>query len=116
MLLTGFSMGGEVALWLALKGLLPAHGFILLAPGGPFMRQPELWLPLIQEAAGRELRGYIVFSEDDPILSQEGIRQTATLLNENGFPTRLETRRSLAHEYPPDFDRVIQEAIDYIGE
>ena len=116
MVLGGFSMGAEVALWLALKGLLPAHGFILLGPGGPFMDQPDQWLPLIQEADGRELRGYIIFSEDDPTIPHDGIRRTAALLNENGIPTRLELRHGLAHEYPPDFDQVIRVALDYIGE
>jgi len=116
MILGGFSMGAEVALWMALKGLLPAHGFILLGPGGPLMDEPDHWLPLIQEAADRELRGFIIFSQDDPTIPHDGIRQTAALLNENGIPTHVEVLHGLAHEYPPDFERLLRVALDYIGE
>ncbi len=116
MLLGGFSMGAEVALWMALKGLLPAHGFILLAPGGPLMDDPDQWLPLIQTAADRELRGYILFSEEDPTIPHAGIRKTAALLNQHGIPTHLEVLHGLAHEYPPDFEHHLRLALDFIGE
>ena len=56
--IAGHSMGGEVAIWLALSGAIPAAGFLAFGPGGPMMDNPDQWLPFIESATGRPAAGY----------------------------------------------------------
>jgi predicted esterase len=110
----GFSMGGEIALALALSGDLPASGFFLLGPGGRMMDQIEDWQPLIAQAAGRGLRGAILMGEADETIPRENIRRLAELLNQGGIPTQLQTFPGLGHAYPPDFEQAAAEALAFI--
>ncbi len=46
--ISGFSKGGEMAIWLALKEIMPVAGFIAVNPGGPFIQEIDNWLPLLE--------------------------------------------------------------------
>ncbi len=91
--LGGHSMGGEVAIWLALSGAVPAAGFIALGPGGPMMDNPDLWLPYIEAASsridadritinstiftGKPLKGYLVYGMQDHTIQPPYIHRLA---------------------------------------
>lgn len=98
----GFSMGAETALRLALTGAIPAQGFVAVAPGGMITRQPERWAPLIAQAQGRGLRGYLVAGERDPSFGP--ITALAGMLNAGGVPCLFETVPDHGHTFPPGFD------------
>ncbi|MCP5097183.1 MAG: hypothetical protein GY943_16675 [Chloroflexi bacterium] len=107
-LVGGFSMGANVALWLALSGTVAAQRFMLVGPGGPHFDDPSKWQPLIEQAKGRDLQGMILFSHDDPHIEPKKIEETAVLLNNAGFNCELVPYTGLLHEYPPDFaDRLL---------
>ncbi len=97
----GFSMGAETALRLALTGAIPAQGFVAVAPGGVITRQPERWKPLIAQAQGRGLRGYLVAGDRDP--SYGPITELAEMLNAGGVSCTFETVPDHGHTFPPDF-------------
>ncbi|HML23303.1 MAG TPA: hypothetical protein PKD09_16735, partial [Aggregatilinea sp.] len=97
----GFSMGAETALRLALTGAIPARGFVAVAPGGVITRQPERWEPLIAQAQGRGLRGYLVAGDRDP--SYEPIATLAEMLTAGGVPCVFETIPGHGHTFPPGF-------------
>jgi predicted esterase len=113
-ILAGFSMGAEVALALALSGVVKTHGFMLLGPGGPYMDEIEKWEPLIAEAQGKELRGVIWMGEADDSIPRDNVILLAEMLNDGGIPTELKTFPDLAHEYPPNFEKELAEALKYI--
>jgi predicted esterase len=113
LIVTGFSMGGATALHAALTGTIPAKGFILLGPGGGFMLEPEGWRPLIAQAAGKGLRGYMLLGEHDDGVA-EGARATVELLNEGGIPCGLEVIPSIGHAYPTDFGPIIARALAFV--
>lgn len=113
-ILAGSSMGGEVALSMALDGKIPARGFILVGPGGPFMDSLENWSPLIDAAQGRDLRGLIVMGEADKTIPQNNIRILVDQLNQSGIKTNLRTYPGLKHEYPDNFEEVLKEAVSFI--
>ncbi|MEK6256648.1 MAG: hypothetical protein N2C13_04940, partial [Chloroflexota bacterium] len=113
-ILAGFSMGAEIALWLALTGRIKAQGFILLGPGGPFMDEPEKWAPLIRDASARGLRGAIITGLADTSIPHDNIRTLVTDLNTAGIPTHHEEHIDLAHAYPPNFDERLRHALEYI--
>lgn len=112
--IAGFSMGGETALRASLLGTLPVRGFVLLGPGGDTMANPEAWLPLIEGAMDRGLRGYIFVGDREPQQYQEDIRTTAELLDANGIPTKLETIPGIAHVYPEDFGPYLSRALAFV--
>lgn len=113
-IVAGFSLGGETALRVALTGAIPVRGFILLGPGGPTVDEPEGWLPLIEQAQGSGLRGYILIGEEDRGIEQEAIRTLVKMLNEHNIPCELELLPNLRHEYPPDFAPSLSRGLAFI--
>jgi dienelactone hydrolase len=99
--LGGFSRGAEMAARLALTGAIPARGFIAVCPGGPYSQVPDLWGPTIEEASGRDLRGYVIVGGQDPSL--EGGKALVALLRAAGIPCELEEHPAMGHDYPADF-------------
>ena len=112
--LGGYSMGGEMALWIALSGCIEARGFVLLGPGGSILGKPEAWEPLVKKARGSGLRGWIVLGEADKSVPQDGIRSLVEMLNANDIPCELEVRPDLGHDYPPDFSESLLKGLDFI--
>lgn len=113
-LLAGTAMGAEVALELALSGQIPCGGFILHAPAGPNTGDPAAWQPLIEGARGRALRGVIVMGEQDENILPDNVRRLAEMLNQAHISTELINIPALGHEYPSNFDEILQLAIKYI--
>jgi predicted esterase len=110
----GFSMGGETALRAVLGGTLPVRRFVLLGPGGPTIGSSETWLPLIEQAAARGVRGYVLLGERDDAVPHESIRALVELLNTNGVPCELELIPNLGHEYPNDIAPYLGRALAFI--
>lgn len=113
-IIAGFSYGGETALRAALTGTVPAIGFVLLGPGGNTFGNPEEWQPLIEQAASKGLRGYMLLGEQDTEDLLEAAKATVKMLNEGGIPCELEILPGLAHEYPADFGPVIARALAFV--
>jgi predicted esterase len=113
-ILAGFSMGAEVALAMALNGAIGAKGFILLGPGGPFTDDPAKWSPSIEKAKDKGLRGVILMGLADESIPQDNIRALVETFTKAGIACDLKTYPDLKHEYPPDFEVVLKEALKYI--
>lgn len=119
MILGGFSMGGAMALSMVLNGDLPARGFILLGPAGGLIdeideRKDEDWWAQLEGGWNQSLRGVILMGEADDTIPQEKIRKLARMLNDAGIPTQLQIFPGLGHDYPPDFETVAAQALDFI--
>jgi predicted esterase len=114
LVLAGFSMGGEIALWLTLHGEFLARGFILVGPGGGDIDNPEAWRPLIESAAGRGLRGVIFLGEADNTIPHDHIQTITDMLNKGGIPCRLIRMPDTRHEFPADFGERIAQALQWI--
>jgi dienelactone hydrolase len=119
-LLAGHSMGGEIAMWLALKGAIPASGFLAIGPGGPYMDNPEEWEPLLRANPGGNsiaaggLRGAIIIGKEDASIPHENIRRLADRLNEQGVSCRLEIVPGVAHDHTPEYDPAILRGLEFI--
>ena len=114
-ILTGFSMGGDIAIAQTLKGdLIPARGFIVVGPGGPMIDDPDSYRPLIEQANGRGLRGLIMASSADPAIEPEKIARLAQLLNEGGIPCRFVFYPDKGHVYPEDFPKRLKSALAFV--
>jgi predicted esterase len=109
----GISKGGEVAVWLAMSGTIPARGFIAIAPGGPRIDDPEKLLPLVEASREKGLRGYLIVGEQDTSC-YEPTMHLAAFLKEQGIAYELETHPDTEHWFPPDFEGSLQRALRFI--
>ncbi len=109
----GFSLGGELAIWLALSGTIEARGFIAVGPGGPYISEPDDWVPLIEASQGRGLRGHLVVGEQD-IFCYEGTQALAALLKSRDIPCELEVHPNLGHDFPSEFQQSLAQALEFL--
>lgn len=114
--LAGHSMGGEIAIWLALKQAIPARGFLAIGPGGPWMDDLELWQPLLRERPDSELRGYIITGEDDVSIPHDNIQILVSWLNRAGIRCGFESISGQEHDHTPEYDPAVQRGINYLME
>lgn len=109
----GNEMGGEIALWMSLQGMLNAVGFILLEPFGPYFNDPIRWKHLIEDAHGRNLRGAIIYREDNQGFPIDVLKSTIAILNEHGIITKTIKVKG-SQRYPKNFGQHLEVAIDFI--
>ena len=106
--LAGFSQGGNLALFMAAEGTIPAKGFIA---GCPATSTP-VPLETARAAAARGIRGTIfVGAEDWTAASAE---TTVSNFEEAGNPVNHIVMKDKGHEFPDNFDEVLREAVKQI--
>jgi predicted esterase len=113
--LAGHSMGGEVAIWLALTGAVPAAGFIAFGPDGPFMNDLENWMGVIYENQNPDLRGYLIVGEEDNTISPEAVEDLTEMLNRGGIACELEKVPHAGHDYAPEYEASMLRALAFIS-
>ena len=86
----GFSKGGEMAIWLTLKEIIPLDGFIVVNPGGPYIQNVDRLLPLLEECKSlNRLRGWLVTGETD--LNHNKVKTLHQMFNSHGLNCELIT-------------------------
>jgi len=108
-------MGAEIAAWMVLNAAIPASGFIAFGPGGPNIDALENWEPIIEEASGSGLRGYIILGEIDETVPNANIVSFAEMLNRADIPCELEIVQDAGHEFVPAYEDSLLRAIRYIS-
>jgi predicted esterase len=110
--LGGFSMGGSLAIWLALHQSIKTRGFIAL---GPSLTAAELeaLTTLFDTRTPAGLRGYIIVGEED-IWSLETSRKIVELLNAHDVSCQLEILPGLDHSYPPHFAGYVTKGLAFV--
>lgn len=109
----GFSKGGEMAIWLALKEILPLAGFIAVNPGGPLINSPENWIPLIENCGAlKQMRATLLAGENDQNLSN--IRALHEMLSSHGLDCQLIVAPDTGHDFPADFEQILAGSLHYI--
>jgi pimeloyl-ACP methyl ester carboxylesterase len=112
----GHSMGGEVAIWLALNASIPVCGFLAIGPAGPFFDDLENWIPLLERAAARGLRGAIIFGQEDDTIPQENILEFAAQLEAAGITCQVEEIPDVGHAFSLEYEAAILRGLDFILE
>ncbi len=106
--LAGFSQGGNLALFMAAEGTIPAKGFIA---GCPATSTP-LPLETARAAAARGVRGTIFSGAED--WASVAAETTASNFEEAGNPVNYIVMEGKGHEFPDNFDEVLRGAIKQI--
>jgi len=111
--LAGHSMGGLVAIQMALTGALNVHGFIANGPAVPFLDEPEETLHAILESARvRGLRGYFIIGANDDAIFADKVQALAEKIKAAGIPCGLEIVPDATHDYSPAYDAALRRALD----
>jgi len=109
----GFSKGGEMAIWLALKEVIPLAGFIAVNPGGPFIQEIDQWQPILEECKTlTNLRGFFLVGENDQNLDK--IQALHNMFVARGLTCELVVAPEIAHDFPADFDRILAKALKFV--
>lgn len=103
-LISGFSMGGHIALKAALEQTFPIAAFLLVCP---YFAEFDSWIPLIDAAAGKPLKGYFLLGELDESCNAKA-KAMQKLLEEHDIPSGVEIFTGIRHEFPADFEHVFK--------
>lgn len=112
--LAGHSMGGLIAIQMALTGEMPVHGLVVNGPALPFGDEPEELDRLLPSARERGLRIYFVVGEKDTDIEQDEIRAFAEKIKSAEIPCELETVPAQTHDYNFAYDVPLQRALEFV--
>jgi predicted esterase len=110
----GLSMGGDLAIRLALTQPIPIKGFIVASPGGPWRDTPDKWQPLIDHAKTTDLQGIIIRGTDDQAIPRKYHQALTKILTNGGITCQFIEHPGLGHWYPSDLADIIADFIDNI--
>lgn len=109
----GHSKGGEMAIWLALKEVIPLAGFIAVNPGGPYIQDIERWMPFLKvRKTLANPRGFFLVGENDANLEQ--IKALHEMFVSHGLTCDLLVAPETGHAFPDDFDQILARALEFI--
>jgi predicted esterase len=103
-IIAGFSQGSGMGIYTALSGKVDARGFIGI---GTWWQNPADFA-----GKGTAVRGYFVTGEKDQTLDRA--REIQNVLKQNNVPFIEEVHPDLGHDFPADFERAFDQAIDFI--
>ncbi len=119
--LGGFSQGGALSIYAALKKLVPSQGFVAVAPSdwiAPERRAFDRAGPskefrsFLETVDCRGFRGVIIIGEKDPFLPK--IELLHHIMAERGLEGKFIIEPGLGHEYPEGFETKLGSAIDFV--
>jgi pimeloyl-ACP methyl ester carboxylesterase len=112
--LAGHGLGGETAIWLALKGSLEVKSFLAIGPAGPMLDQTDGWEKLMIKDRQFELRGYIIADDMDNLIQIDQITLLVEALNQTGIETELEIISGADHEFEPAYEAAIKRGLNFL--
>jgi predicted esterase len=109
----GHSMGGKLAVELALRGKIPCRGFLVYAP---YISEEDLtaWEPLIEKINKERFKGVLLFGELDETIPHNSIYRLAELLEVQGVEVLVQHIEGLGHEFGAPIQMALERSIDFI--
>lgn len=104
----GLSQGGGLAIMMALTGKVKCKGFLVVSPGGYFHDNVDGWKEVIDNAKNKDLKGVIIYGDQDQAIKREYIDRLVELLNEGGISTELKEYQELGHWYPSNLSDIFK--------
>ena len=113
LLWSGFSKGGEVAMVMALRGILGQKVFLTIGAGGYLHLEPEQWRPII-EAASPDVRGVMMYSPYDLDRIGKSLDVILPMLADRGIAYQFVEYEADGHVFPDDFAGLFREAVTFL--
>lgn len=119
-ILAGASQGGRLAITMSLAGgsrngwspdnpPLSSRGFIAVVPA---IRDVDMFMPYLESAACRGVRGYIITGERDHFVTE--VSKLQTVLKNAGVDCFTEIVKDMPHTFPKDFPDRLMRAIRFV--
>lgn len=109
--LGGMSLGAATAVRALLTGTVRGRGFIAVVPA---FGSPDNWEEIIAQRAERDLRGVMLLGERD-VHHYENAVAVHRMMGAHGLDVRLKVYPDLTHRFPPDFEPVLREALEFVA-
>jgi pimeloyl-ACP methyl ester carboxylesterase len=114
-IIAGHSMGGLVAIRIALEGLLPISGFVVNGPAVPYLDEPEELENLLPAARQRGLRAYFIVGEQDEAINAPEVKSLAEKMQAAGIPCELELVPNSTHDYNAAYDAALRRGLAFVS-
>ena len=121
-IVAGFSQGAALSMYLTLNRTFPCRGFIAVAmsdwvaPEDKAASQrdhpSEAFASFIRAGDVRGLKGVVIMGEKDAFLPK--IKMLLEGMIERGFNCKIDVVQNLGHEFPPDFERRLESATNFL--
>lgn len=113
--LAGHSMGGLIAIQMALTGELQVSGLILNGPALPFGNNQEEFDKFLPLARENRLRVYFIIGEKDVDIEQDAVKALAERMKSAGIVCELEIVPNMTHDYNPAYDAPFVRGLNFIN-
>ena len=114
--LAGHSMGGLIAIRMALEGLIPVCGFVVNGPAVPYLNPPAELDQFLAPARERGLRAYFILGEQDGAINTPEVKNLTEKLKAAGISCEVEMVANSTHDYNPAYDPALQRGLAFILE
>lgn len=110
--LGGFSMGGGLAIWMALKQTVKTRGFIAL---GAYLSEEELEVlsGLLPQQPPHGVRGSLLVGQEDTVHLNVA-HQVVEMMHAHDLPCELNILPGFTHVYPADFLQHVRKGLAFI--
>ena len=112
--LAGHSMGGLVAIQMALQGEVKVRGFVANGPATPFGDAPDELEALLGPARERGLRGYLIIGANDDDINANEINTLSAKMRAAGIACKLEVVPGAVHAYSPAYDAALLRGLAFV--
>lgn len=112
LILGGFSAGARLALYQTLNTPVSPKGIILVAPWLPELDE---WIPQLEILNQKGTKCFIICGNQDED-AYDDAKRLAKQLTKRAIPNVFKVINGLQHEYPDNFEELLHEAIQFIGE
>jgi predicted esterase len=111
-LIGGFSKGAHIAILAAVQEWVRIKGFIAVAP---YIGDPAAWEPLLEKEYDGALRGCFLLGEEDEMCTPGALALSEIFLR-RGIHCMVKTFPGVGHDFPPDFEQLIWQVLDFLNE
>lgn len=112
--IAGHSMGGFVAIRMALEGMLPVRGFIVNGPAVPYLDEEGELQKILPQAKERGLRAYFIVGEKDDAIFADKVIELAEKMKAVGIPCEVELIPDATHDPNPAYDPALRRGLAFI--
>ena len=110
--IAGHSMGGFVAIRMALENMLPVCGFIVNGPAVPYLDEEEELQKILSQERG--LRAYFIVGEKDDAIFADKVIELADKLKAAGIPCEVDVIPDATHDPNPAYDPALRRGLAFI--
>lgn len=113
-IIAGHSMGGFVAIRMALEGMLPVCGFIVNGPAVPYLDEEEELEKILPHAKERGLRAYFIVGEKDDDIFIPKVIELAEKIKAADIPCEVEMIPDATHDHNPAYDHALRRGLIFV--